>query len=125
MINKQELSCPFNPEILSQTADPKRSRNRRTEEIWSKLEARGDIDPAEYLSSLVTNKEHPADLRAQAANYLLPYKYSKKGTAPVARFVEEAIEVLTFKPSKKPKISLPHFRSGPDDQEWRKVRRCP
>jgi hypothetical protein len=72
---------------------PKGSRNRRTEELWSKLEEAGDLDPAEYLSSLVTNKEAPAELRAQAANYLLPYKYSKCGTRVIPRYIDGPVDL--------------------------------
>jgi hypothetical protein len=56
------------------------SRNRRTVELWDRLEKRGDIDPADYLSSVVNNKRKPEEIRIQAAGLLLPYKYSKCGT---------------------------------------------
>jgi hypothetical protein len=59
------------------------SRNKRDAELWSRLEARGDKDPAEFLSELVTNKEETKELRAQAASWLLPYKYSKRGATPI------------------------------------------
>jgi hypothetical protein len=72
------------------------TRNRRTEAIWGKLEARGDIDPAEHLSSLVSDKTKPDELRAQAANFLMPYKYSKRGTLPAPRFVDESIPIPDF-----------------------------
>jgi hypothetical protein len=64
------------------------SLNRRDAEIWARLEARGDLDPADFLSSLVTNTKEPTELRAQAANMLLPYKYGKRGVIPVPRFIE-------------------------------------
>jgi hypothetical protein len=50
---------------------PVGSRNKRTEAIWGVLEARGDIDPAEHLSSIVSDPKQSAELRAAAANYLL------------------------------------------------------
>jgi hypothetical protein len=62
---------------------PVGSRNRRDAAIWEKLESRGDKDPAEFLSELVSNQNEPKELRAQAANYLMPYKYSKRGATPV------------------------------------------
>jgi hypothetical protein len=62
---------------------PVGSRNKRDAALWEKLEARGDKDPAEFLSSLVTNEEESQELRASAANWLLPYKYSKRGATPV------------------------------------------
>jgi hypothetical protein len=71
-------------------------RNRRTKEIWSKFEARGDLDPADVLSEMVSDKTLAKELRARAANYLLPYKYGKRGVIPVARFIPEQIEVPTF-----------------------------
>jgi hypothetical protein len=62
---------------------PKGARNKRTEKIFSRLEARGDLDPADLLSSIVTNQQEPKELRIQAAGLLMPYKYSKMGTTPV------------------------------------------
>src|SRR6516164_7114840 len=59
------------------------SRNKRTAEIFNRLENRGDLDPADLLSSIVTNNQEPKELRIQAAGLLMPYKYSKCGTAPV------------------------------------------
>ncbi len=75
---------------------PVGSRNRRTNEIFNRLEARGDIDPADHLSSIVTNPSNPAELRAQAANFLMPYKYSKRGTLVAPRYVEDAISIPDF-----------------------------
>ena len=75
---------------------PPGSRNKRTEAIWGTLEARGDLDPADYLSSLVTNPNASPEVRVTAANYLLPYKYSKRGTSVAPRFVDEFIPVPDF-----------------------------
>ena len=75
---------------------PVGSRDKRTEAIWGALEARGDLDPADHLSSIVTNPNNSAELRAQAANFLMPYKYSKRGTLQAPRFVEDAIPVPDF-----------------------------
>jgi hypothetical protein len=61
------------------------SRNKRTAEIFTRLENRGDLDPADLLSSIVTNNEEPKELRMQAAGLLMPHKYSKCGTAQYAR----------------------------------------
>jgi hypothetical protein len=80
----------FQPGVASNPAGrPKGARNKRTEEIWSRLEARGDLDPADLLSSIVTNKNESTELRAQAANFLMPYKYGKRGVIPVARFIPD------------------------------------
>ena len=46
------------------------SRNKRTAEIFHRLENRGDLDPADLLSSIVTNNEEPKELRIQAAKGL-------------------------------------------------------
>ena len=35
------------------------SRNKRTAEIFHRLENRGDLDPADLLSSIVTNNQEP------------------------------------------------------------------
>lgn len=69
------------------------SRNRRTETLWGDLEAKGDIDPAVHLSSLVSDPNQPAELRAAAANYLLPFKYSKCGARPPLRYIEEPVSI--------------------------------
>jgi hypothetical protein len=72
------------------------TRNKRDAEIWRKLEARGDKDPAELLSEIAANEKDPKELRAQAANMLLPYKYSKRGTLQPPRVIEESIDVPDF-----------------------------
>ena len=75
---------------------PVGSRNRRTKDIFDRLEARGDLDPADHLSAIVTNPNKSKELRAQAANFLMPYKYSKRGTSVAPRFCEDAIAVPSF-----------------------------
>jgi hypothetical protein len=72
---------------------PAGTRNKRDAEIWARLEARGDLDPAELLSSIVTDTKETKELRAQAANFLLPYKYGKRGTIPALRYIEEPINL--------------------------------
>jgi hypothetical protein len=47
--------------------------------LWDRLAAAGHTDPAEYLASVVDDQKADANLRAAAANYLMPYKYSKRG----------------------------------------------
>jgi hypothetical protein len=75
---------------------PKGSRNKRTEEIFTRLENRGDLAPADFLSSIVTNKDEPKELRIQASGLLLPYKYGKRGAIPAPRFIPDKIEVPVF-----------------------------
>jgi hypothetical protein len=72
------------------------SRNKRTTEIFHRLENRGDLDPADLLSSIVTNNEETKELRIQAAGLLMPYKYSKCGTAPVQVYIDVPIDVPEF-----------------------------
>jgi len=72
------------------------SRNKRTAEIFNRLETRGDIDPADLLSSIVTNNQEPNELRIQAAGLLMPYKYGKHGSIPPPRYVELQIDVNEF-----------------------------
>jgi hypothetical protein len=72
------------------------SRNKRTAEIFNRLENRGDLDPADLLSSIVTNNEEPKELRIQAAGLLMPYKYSKCGTAPVQVYIDIPLDTPEF-----------------------------
>src|SRR5262252_3913511 len=72
------------------------SRNKRTAEIFNRLESRGDVDPADLLSSIVTNNEEPKELRIQAAGLLMPYKYSKCGTAPVQVYIDVPLDTPEF-----------------------------
>jgi hypothetical protein len=69
------------------------SRNKRTAEIFHRLETRGDIDPADLLSSIVTNPQEQQELRIQAAGLLMPYKYGKHGSIPPLRYIDEPIHL--------------------------------
>jgi hypothetical protein len=84
----------FKPgEVANPNGRPKGSRNKRTEDLWSRLEARGDKDPADILSSIASNENEPQELRVQAANCLLPYKYGKHGSIIAPRYIEEPIDL--------------------------------
>ena len=72
------------------------SRNKRTAEIFNRLENRGDLDPADLLSSIVTNNEEPKELRIQAAGLLMPYKYSKCGSASVQVYIDVPLDTPEF-----------------------------
>src|SRR5262245_38592965 len=72
------------------------SRNKRTAEIFHRLENRGDLDPADLLSSIVTNNEEPKELRIQAAGLLMPYKYSKCGSASVQVYIDVPLDTPEF-----------------------------
>src|SRR5262252_7800151 len=84
------------------------SRNKRTAEIFNRLENRGDLDPADLLSSIITNNQEPKELRIQAAGLLMPYKYSKCGTAPVQVYIDVPLGHLEkfFSPSRCESDSL-------------------
>jgi hypothetical protein len=80
-------------EVSNPNGRPKGSRNKRTEEIFTRLEARGDLDPADLLSSIVTNTTEPKELRIQAAGLLLPYRYGKCGSLVPLRYNEQPVQV--------------------------------
>ena len=72
---------------------PAGSRNKRTKELLAKLEARGDLDPADFLSALITDEKEPKELRVQASNVLLPYIHPKWQSTPVPRYLEDDINI--------------------------------
>jgi hypothetical protein len=88
---------PIQPgQALNPNGRPVGARNRRTVELWDKLEAIGRSDLAEFLASVVDDKNADANLRVTAANALMPYKYSKRGltSEPVPLvFVETPVEL--------------------------------
>jgi hypothetical protein len=61
------------------------------------LNERGDLDPLDYLSSLLSNPNTDEAHRILAANYIMPYRHSKMGTTPPQRFVETIIHVPEFR----------------------------
>jgi hypothetical protein len=67
------------------------SVNRRSNELRRRLKERGDIDPADYCSQIVSNTNESTELRLQAANYLLPYLYPKRGPVPTPLYLDEPI----------------------------------
>ena len=69
--------------------------NRRTQELLDLIHERGDTDPLDALSKIVTANQDPS-IVAQAANILAPYVHSKRGTLPAPRFVDEPITVPDF-----------------------------
>jgi len=69
------------------------SRNKRTAEIFHRLENRGDLDPADLLSSIVTNPQEAQELRIQAAGLLMPYKYGKHGSIPPPRYIDDPVQL--------------------------------
>src|SRR5262252_10930453 len=83
----------FQPEHTFSPGRRPGSRNKRTAEIFHRLESRGDLDPADLLSSIVTNNQEPKELRIQAAGLLMPYKYGKHGSIPPLRYIDEPIQL--------------------------------
>jgi hypothetical protein len=70
--------------------------NRRSRELEQRLKDRGDTDPADFLSSIVSNPNEPTELKVAASNYLLPYLYSKRGAMPPPRYIDLQIDVNEF-----------------------------
>jgi hypothetical protein len=92
---------PFVPgNSANPSGRPRGSHNKRTAEIYYGLQERGDLDPADYLSSIVTNPTKPDELRMQAANMLMPYMHSKAGVLPAKLFVKYTINLPYPKPDK-------------------------
>jgi hypothetical protein len=74
---------------------PVGSRNKRTQEILDLIQGRGDKDPLDALSEIITSNKDPA-IVAQASNILAPYLHSKRSTTPAPRFVPEPVTVPAF-----------------------------
>jgi hypothetical protein len=78
------------------TGRPAGARNRSSYELRERLRTRGDIDPADFLSWLVSNENEPKELRIAASGQLMPYYHSKLGATPVPpppQYIEEAISL--------------------------------
>jgi len=86
----------FQPGNTESPGRPKGSLNKRTKELIHRLQERGDKDPAEFLSSIVSSETEPTELKVVASNYLLPYLYSKRGAMPPPRYVDLQIDVSEF-----------------------------
>jgi hypothetical protein len=87
----------FQPGIAANpNGRPKGSRNRRTQEILDLIQGRGDKDPLDALSEIVTTNKDP-NIVATAANMLAPYVHSKRGTLSAPRFLPDTVEVPAFR----------------------------
>ena len=84
------------------------SRNRRTQEILDLIQGRGDKDPLDALSEIISTSDNP-DHRISASNILAPYLHSKCATKPTPRFVPEQIEVPTFNTVREAEAYLAHI----------------
>jgi hypothetical protein len=89
----------FQPGVASNpTGRPKGARNRRTQEVLDLIEGRGDKDPLDALSEIVTiNKD--AAIVATASNILAPYLHSKRS---VAAPLPGTLTVQSRSPNSKP-----------------------
>jgi hypothetical protein len=64
------------------------------QEILDLIQSRGDKDPLDFLSEVISaNDQYSAELKVQASNVLTPYLHSKVGSTPAARFIPEKISV--------------------------------
>jgi hypothetical protein len=76
------------------------SRNKRTQEILDLIKERGDRDPLDFLSEVVSSKNfdfYSAELKVSAANYLTPYLHSKRSVAaPAPRYIDSPVQVPDF-----------------------------
>jgi hypothetical protein len=76
---------------------PAGSRNRRTQEILDLIQGRGDKDPIDFLSEIISSPNtYSPELKVTAANMLAPYVHSKRGTLPAPRFLPDLVVVPTF-----------------------------
>src|SRR5262249_6736450 len=67
-------------------------------ELRNRLKARGDVDPADYCSQIVSSPNESTELKLASANYLLPYLYPKRGAVPSPRFIDDLqIDVTEFR----------------------------
>jgi hypothetical protein len=86
-------------EIRNPNGRPAGSRNKRTQDIIDLLQSRGDKDPLDFLSEVVSTKngQYPAELKVSAANYLTPYLHSKRSVAaPAPRYIDSPVTVPEF-----------------------------
>jgi hypothetical protein len=78
------------------------NKRNANEELFHRLKARGDRDPADVLSEIASDQKAEANLRVAAANGLMPYKYSKRGLTS-----EPVPLVFVIEP-----VQLPHARAA-------------
>ena len=83
----------FQPGNTESTGRPPGSPNKRSEELRRRLKDRGDTDPAEFCSSIVSSETESTELKLAAANYLLPYLYPKRGAVPTPRYIDEPVQL--------------------------------
>jgi hypothetical protein len=75
---------------------PPGAKNKRTKELLDRLAARGDLDPADFLSSIVSNPEESKDDRIRASGLLLSIMHPKMQSTPVPLYIECPIPIPDF-----------------------------
>jgi hypothetical protein len=89
----------------------KGSRNKRTQEILDLIQGRGDKDPLDALSEIITTNQDAA-IVAQASNILAPYLHSKRSVAaPAPRYIDSPVQVPEFSSIDRGR-ELPCFTPG-------------
>jgi hypothetical protein len=83
----------FQPGNTEGKGRPPGAANKRSEELRRRLRDRGDIDPAEFCSSIVSNTNESTELRLQASNFLLPYLYPKRGAVATPRYINDPVQL--------------------------------
>jgi hypothetical protein len=83
----------FQPGNKESTGRPPGAPNKRTNELRYRLQNRGDVDPADFCSQIVSSPNEPTELKLQAANFLLPYLYPKRGAVATPRYIDEPIQL--------------------------------
>jgi Family of unknown function (DUF5681) len=82
-------------QVANPNGRPVGSRNKRTKELLDMLEARGDKDPLDFLSDIITNGTDPA-LKVQAAGIAIKYSHSQIAATPAPRYFEHPVTVSEF-----------------------------
>lgn len=77
------MSFGFQPGNDHGRGRPQGARNKTSAQLRERLKARGDKDPAEFLSELVSDENEDKELRIAASAHLMPYYHSKLGAIPI------------------------------------------
>lgn len=76
-------STAFKPGNEFSVGRPVGARNKSSYALREKLKERGDKDPAEFLSEIVSDEAEAVEIRIAAADKLMPYYHSKLGAIPI------------------------------------------
>ena len=87
----------FNQETSQILKDDRKEVGTEERRILDLLKSRGDKDPLDFLSEVISgNGEYPAELKVTASNILAPYVHSKRGALVAPRFIGEPVQVPDF-----------------------------